>query len=68
MQSDLAMSDFVEVITIRTMMAKVINNGLIVEEYKVEQCDRCQLIRKLDQFGYVIVEGEKTRWLCGNCR
>ena len=35
------MSDFMEIINPRTMTCKLMENGVVVEEYKVEQCDKC---------------------------
>ena len=69
MQGDMAMSDAVEIINVRTMTGKVMINGVVTAEYKVEQCDKCKLIRKLDSGGFELGEGgEKIMWLCGNCR
>ena len=63
------MSDFIEIINPRTMIGKVLIDGVVTAEYKVEQCDKCQLIRKLDSGGFELGEGgEKIMWLCGNCR
>ncbi len=46
------MSDFVEIIYPQEMMAKLMCNGEIVEEYKIEQCDKCSQLKRLDHFGY----------------
>jgi hypothetical protein len=65
----MAMSDFIEIINPRTMIGKVLIDGVVTAEYKVEQCDKCKLIRKLDSGGFELGEGgEKVMWLCGNCR
>jgi hypothetical protein len=41
----------------------------VIAEYKVEQCDGCAKICKLDAFGYKIGQArEKLAWLCGGCR
>jgi hypothetical protein len=51
------------------MTAKLMKNGEIIAEYKVEQCDGCALVTKLDAFGYKVGQaGEKLAWLCGGCR
>ena len=52
MQAGVVMSDFAEVINIKTMTGILLLNGEIVQEYKVERCDKCQRIEKLDKFGY----------------
>ena len=63
------MSDFMEIINPQTMTCKLLKNGEVVAEYKVEQCDGCAKITKLDAFGYKIGQaGEKLAWLCGGCR
>jgi MinD superfamily P-loop ATPase len=63
------MSDFVEIIYPQSMTAKLMENGEVIAEYKVEQCDGCAMICKLDAFGYKIGQaGEKLAWLCGGCR
>lgn len=51
------------------MTAKLLQNGEVIAEYKVEQCDGCAMVVKLDAFGYKIGQaGEKLAWLCGGCR
>ena len=46
------MSDYVEIIHPQSMTAKLLCNGVLVEEYKVEQCDKCSRLVKFDEFGY----------------
>jgi len=64
------MSDFVEIINSRTMTCKLMENGEIVAEYKVEQCDKCSRLVKFDEFGYQTGydRTEKVIWFCGDCR
>jgi hypothetical protein len=63
------MSDYVEIIYPQSMTAKLMQNGEVIAEYKVEQCDGCAKIMKLDAFGYKVGQsGEKLAWLCGGCR
>ena len=63
------MSDYVELINPQTRICKLLKNGEVIAEYKVEQCDGCGLVVKLDAFGYKIGQaGEKLAWLCGGCR
>ena len=63
------MSDYVEIIYPQSMTAKLMENGEVIAEYKVIQCDGCAMICKLDAFGYKIGQaGEKLAWLCGGCR
>ena len=63
------MSDYMELINPQTMTCKLLKHGEVVAEYKVEQCDGCAKITKLDPFGYKIGQaGEKLAWLCGGCR
>ncbi len=63
------MSDYIELINPQTMTCKLLKNGEVVAEYKVEQCDGCAIIKKLDAFGYKVGQaGEKIAWLCGGCR
>jgi hypothetical protein len=63
------MSDLVEIIYPQSMTAKLLQNGEVIAEYKVEQCDGCAKLLKLDPFGYKIGQaGEKLAWLCGECR
>ena len=63
------MSEFMEIINPQTMIAKLLHNGEVVEEYKVEQCDKCSKLTKLDSFGYQKGYGnEKIIWFCGGCR
>ena len=63
------MSDLTEIIYPQSMTAKLFQNGEVIAEYKVEQCDGCAKLLKLDPFGYKIGQaGEKLAWLCGDCR
>ena len=63
------MSDYIEIINPQTMIAKLLYNGEVIEEYKVEQCDKCSKLTKLDSFGYQKGYGnEKIIWFCGGCR
>ncbi len=63
------MSDLVEIIYPQSMTARLLQNGEVIAEYKVEQCDGCAKLLKLDPFGYKIGQaGEKLAWLCGECR
>jgi hypothetical protein len=64
------MSDFVEIINPRTMTCKLMENGVIVSEYKVEQCDKCSMLVKFDEFGYQkgYDSSLKILWFCAGCR
>jgi hypothetical protein len=64
-----SMSEFLELINPQTMIGKMLHNGEVVEEYKVEQCDKCSMLTKLDPFGYQKGYGnEKIIWFCRGCR
>ena len=64
------MSDYVEIIYIQEMKARLMCNGEIVEEYKIEQCDKCSQLRRLDHFGYQkgYDKQDNIIWFCGDCR
>jgi hypothetical protein len=63
------MSDYIELINPVTRVCKLLQNGQVVAEYKLEQCDKCSMLAKVDEFGYVRGEGnEKLLWFCGACR
>jgi hypothetical protein len=63
------MSDLIEIIYPQSMTAKLLQNGEVIAEYKIEQCDSCAKLKKLDAFGYTRGQGgEKLTWLCGDCR
>ena len=65
----LNMSDLIEIIYPQSMTAKLLQNGEVIAEYKIEQCDSCAKLKKLDAFGYTKGQGgEKLTWLCGDCR
>jgi hypothetical protein len=65
-----SMSDFIEIIYPQTMTAKLMENGEVVAEYKVEQCDKCSMLTKFDAFGYQkgYDRNEKIIWFCAGCR
>ena len=63
------MSEYMELINPKTKICKLIKDGEVVAEYKMEQCDKCSLLAKVDEFGYQRgLGGEKLLWLCGSCR
>lgn len=63
------MSDFMEILNPQTMIGKLLENGVVVEEYKIEQCDKCSMLTKFDAFGYQKgYGGEKIIWFCLGCR
>ncbi len=64
------MSEFMEVINPQTMTCKLLKNGEVIDEYPVEQCDKCSKLTKFDKFGYQMGYDytEKVIWFCGGCR
>lgn len=64
------MADFLEIINPQTMTARMLIEGVVVEEYKVEQCDKCSQLRKFDKFGYQkgYDRTDNIIWFCGDCR
>ena len=64
------MSEYMEIINPQTRICKLYFEGKVVEEYRVEQCDKCSKLVKLDKFGYQIGydRTEKVIWFCGACR
>ena len=65
----LTMSDYIELLNPQTKTGKLLQDGEVIAEYKVEQCDSCSKWTKLDAFGYTKGQGgEKLIWLCGGCR
>jgi hypothetical protein len=64
------MSDYIEIIHPQSMTAKLLCNGVVVEEYKIEQCDKCSQLRRLDKFGYQkgYDRTDNIIWFCGDCR
>ena len=65
----LKMSDYVELINPADRTCTLLKNGEVVDRYKLEQCDKCSMLAKLDEFGYQRGQkGEKLLWFCGGCR
>ena len=64
------MSDYIEIISRQTMTAKILKNMEVVEEYKLEQCDKCSQLKRLDPFGYQKGYNnlENIIWFCLDCR
>ena len=64
------MSDLMEIIYPQSMTAKLLQNGEVIAEYKVEQCDKCSMLTKFDAFGYQkgYDRNEKVIWFCAGCR
>ncbi len=69
MEATNLMSDYIELINPQTRICKLLQNGEVVAEYKMEQCDKCSMLAKVDEFGYQRGQrGEKLLWFCGGCR
>ena len=69
MQAGMAMSGPIELINIKEMMGSLLIDGKLVEQYKVEKCDNCMRIERLDQFGYQKSHSQENLiWFCGDCR
>jgi hypothetical protein len=65
----LTMSDYMEILYPQTMTGKLFQNGEVIAEYPIEQCDSCEKLVKFDKFGYTKGQArEKLIWLCGLCR
>jgi hypothetical protein len=65
-----SMSDQIELIYPKEMIGRLMVDGKIVHEYRVEQCDKCSQLKKLDKFGYQKGYDSKDNiiWFCGDCR
>lgn len=58
-----------EIINITHMNAKLLLDGEVISEYKVETCDKCAKISQLDKFGYQKSDpAENIIWFCKECR
>ena len=63
------MSRYMEIINITNMSAKLLDEGEVIAEYKVETCDKCAKISQLDKFGYQKSDPkENIIWFCKDCR
>jgi len=64
------MSDYIEVINPRTKICTLLQNGEVFGFYKMEQCDKCSQLSKLDSFGYQkgYDNSDKIIWFCAGCR
>jgi hypothetical protein len=66
--SGVTVSKYMEIINPQNMTGRLYENGEVIAEYKIEQCDGCSKLVKFDKFGYSKGQGEKLIWLCGLCR
>jgi len=58
-----------EIINITHMTGKLLDEGEVIAEYKVETCDKCAKISQLDKFGYQKSDpAENIIWFCKDCR
>lgn len=63
------MSRYSEIINLNAMTAKLLDDGEVIAEYKVETCDKCARITQLDMFGYQKSDpAENIIWFCKDCR
>jgi hypothetical protein len=63
-------SDYIEIIHPQSMTAKLLYQGEVISEYKIEQCDKCSQLKKFDKFGYQkgYDKTDNIIWFCGDCR
>jgi hypothetical protein len=65
----MAMSKWSEIIDIKSMTGTLLLHGEPVHTYKVEKCDKCSRIEKLDKYGYQKSDPAMNLiWLCQECR
>ena len=63
------MSRYSEIINLKAMTAKLLDDGEVIAEYKVETCDKCARITQLDKFGYQKSDpANNLIWFCKECR
>jgi len=63
------MSRYSEIINLNAMTAKLLDDGEVIAEYKVETCDKCARITQLDKFGYQKSDpANNLIWFCKDCR
>jgi len=63
------MSRYSEIINIANMTGKLLDDGEVIAEYKVESCDKCLSITQLDKFGYQKSDpANNLIWFCKECR
>jgi len=63
------MSRYSEIIDLNAMTAKLLDDGEVIAEYKVETCDNCARITQLDKFGYQKSDpANNLIWFCKECR
>ena len=62
------MSEFTELIDVKTRIGKILYNGVVINEFRAEQCDNCSQLFRFDEFGYQKLWGEKIIWYCAGCR
>ena len=63
------MSRYSEVINLANMTGKLLDDGEVIAEYKVESCDKCLSITQLDKFGYQKSDpANNLIWFCKECR
>ena len=63
------MSRYSEIINLNAMTAKLLDDGEVIAEYKVETCDKCARITQLDKFGYQKSDPSNNLiWFCKECR
>lgn len=63
------MSAYAEIINPQNMTATLLKDGEVLAQYKVERCDHCEQLMRLDEFGYQKhLGGIKILWFCAACR
>jgi hypothetical protein len=62
------MATYVEMVYPRTRECVVLADGVVVERYVVDHCDKCDKWKRADREGFQTWFGEKLMWICAECR
>ena len=62
------MATYVEMVNPAKREITVLADGVVVERYIAEQCDKCAQWKRADKTGFTKWFNEPVIWLCVECR
>ena len=62
------MATHVEMLNTNKRTMTVLADGVVVERYVVEHCDKCEQWKRADKTGFTKWFGEQVVWICAQCR
>ena len=62
------MATYIEMVNPKNRTVTIMADGVLVERYLAEHCDKCDQWKRADKEGFQKWLGESVMWYCVECR